>query len=49
VGQVTQDGLKLNCTHQLSDHADDVNITGRSVCTIKVHTEYLVVAERRRD
>jgi len=29
--QVNQDGLKLNCTHQLLVYADDVNIMGGSV------------------
>jgi hypothetical protein len=31
--QVNQDGLKLNVTHQLLAHADDVNILGGSVYT----------------
>ena len=30
--------MKLNCTHQLSDYADDVNIMGRSIYTIKENT-----------
>jgi len=33
--QVNQDSLKLNGTHQLSVYADDVNIMGRSIHTIK--------------
>ena len=32
--QVNQDGLKLNGTHQLLVHADDVNIMGESVHTV---------------
>jgi len=33
--QVNQDGLKLNGTHQPLVYADDVNILGGSVHTIK--------------
>jgi hypothetical protein len=33
--QVIQDGLKLNGAHQLLAYADDVNVWGRSVHTIK--------------
>jgi len=33
--QVDQDGLKLNCTHQLLVYADDVYILGRSIYTVK--------------
>jgi hypothetical protein len=36
--------LKLNGTHQLLAYADDVNILGRSVHTVKENTEALVVA-----
>ena len=42
--QVNQDGLKLNYTHQLLVYADDVNILGGSVHTIKENAEALVVA-----
>ena len=42
--QVNQGGLKLNGTHQLLAYADDVNILGRSVDTVKKNAEALVVA-----
>jgi hypothetical protein len=32
---VNQDGLKLNCTHQRLVYADDVNILGGNVHTVK--------------
>jgi hypothetical protein len=44
--QVNQNGLKLNCTHQLLVYTDDVNIMGRSVNTIKKNAEALVVASK---
>jgi hypothetical protein len=37
--QVNQDVSKINSTHQLLYHADDVNILGGSVHTIKKNTE----------
>jgi len=44
--QVNQDGLKLDGTHQLLVYADDVNILGGSVHTIKKNTEALIVASK---
>ena len=42
--KVNQDGLKLNGTHQLLAYANDVNILGGSVHTVKKNAEALVVA-----
>ena len=44
--QVNQDGLKLNGTHQLLVNADDVNILGGSVHTLKENAEALIVASK---
>jgi len=44
--QVNRDRLKLNGTHQLLVYADDVNILGGSVRTVKKNTEALVVASK---
>ena len=44
--QVNQDGLKLNGTHQLLFHADDVNILGGGIHTLKENAEALVPATR---
>jgi len=38
--------LKLNGTHQLLVYADDVNILGGSVRTVKKNIEALVVASK---
>jgi len=42
--QVNQDGLKLNGTHQLLAYAEDVNILGGSIHTLKENAEVLVAA-----
>jgi len=44
--QVNQDGLKLNGTHQLLAYADDVNILGGNVDTVKKNAETLVAATK---
>jgi len=44
--QANQNGLKLNGTHQLLVYADDVNILGGSVHTIKENAEALAVARK---
>jgi len=42
--QVNRDGLKLNGTQQLLVYADDVNVWGGRVHTVKKNTEALAVA-----
>jgi hypothetical protein len=37
--QVNQDGLKLNGKHHLLAYADDVNILGRKIQTVKENAE----------
>ena len=37
--QVNKEGLKLNGTHQLLAYADDVNILGGSIHTLKENAE----------
>ena len=44
--QVNQDGLKLNGKHQLLAYADDVNVLGGSIHTLKENAEALVAATR---
>ena len=45
--QVNQGGLKLNGTHQLLAYADDVNILGGSIHTLKENAETLVAVTRQ--
>ena len=44
--QVNQDDLKLNGTYQLLAYADDVNMLGGSIHTVKEKTEALIVASK---
>ena len=44
--QVNQVGLKLNGTRQLLTYADDINILGGSIHTLKENAEALVAATR---
>jgi hypothetical protein len=44
--QETQEGLKLNGTHQLLAYADYVNLLGDNIDTIKKNTETLIDASK---
>jgi hypothetical protein len=44
--QEYQVGLKLNGTHQLLAYADDVNLLGGNIDTIKKNTETLIDASK---
>ena len=46
--QVNQDDLKLNGKHRLLAYADNVNILGGSIHTVKENAEAVVVATGRR-
>jgi hypothetical protein len=43
---VSQDGLKLNGTHQFLVYADDVNIWGGSEHTVNKNTEAVTVTSK---
>jgi hypothetical protein len=45
--QVNQSGLKLKRSHQLLVYADDVNLLGDNIDTIKKNTETLIGASKK--
>jgi hypothetical protein len=44
--QENQEGLKLNGTHQILPYADDMNLLGDNIDTIKKNTETLIDASK---
>jgi hypothetical protein len=45
--QTSKEGFKLNGTNQLLDYADNVNILGGSIHTIRKHTKYKSLVRRQ--
>jgi hypothetical protein len=45
-GEANQVGLKLNETHQLLVYADDVNILGGNIHSVRKNTEALLIASK---
>jgi hypothetical protein len=45
--QANQKGFKLNGNHQLLVYADDVNILGGSIHTVRKNTEALVIVRSK--
>jgi hypothetical protein len=45
--QENQVGLKLNGSHLLLAYADDVNLLGDNIITIKKNTEILIAASKK--
>lgn len=41
--EVNQEGLKWNGAHQLLDCADDINLLGQNLNTVKKNTEAILV------